>query len=158
LQLFEILRAECTLPNGDPAPVASIISRLFKQFRFGAACDETTELPQQQSIIHRPAIDLKYVDNAELSDVRFLLIIEQWDVIIVTFQEGTLYLQVEKRIIHAHRIVLVNSSDVFKRLLDSPKGQIEIDNISYEVFKVNQFCFSFKKTSVLANPAVFDLC
>uniref|UniRef100_A0A915A8R0 Ankyrin repeat protein n=1 Tax=Parascaris univalens TaxID=6257 RepID=A0A915A8R0_PARUN len=130
-ELFEILRAECTLPNGDPAPVASIISRLFKQFRFGAACDETTELPQQQSIIHRPAIDLKYVDNAELSDVRFL---------------------VEKRIIHAHRIVLVNSSDVFKRLLDSPKGQIEIDNISYEVFKLLMQClYSGNYSSTLSN-------
>uniref|UniRef100_F1KQV6 Ankyrin repeat and BTB/POZ domain-containing protein 2 n=1 Tax=Ascaris suum TaxID=6253 RepID=F1KQV6_ASCSU len=130
-ELFEILRAECTLPDGDPTPVASIISRLFKQFRFGAASDETAELPQQQSIIHRPAIDLKYVDNAELSDIRFL---------------------VEKRIIHAHRIVLVNSSDVFKRLLDSPKGQIEIDNISYEVFKLLMQClYSGNYSSTLSN-------
>ncbi|VDM37326.1 unnamed protein product [Toxocara canis] len=127
-ELFEILHFECSSPDGDPTPVASIISRLFKQFRFGATSDDINEINEQHSnIIHRPAIDLKYVDNVELSDIRFL---------------------VEKRVVYAHRIVLVNSSDVFKKLLDSPKGQVEIDNIPYDIFKC---LYSGNYSSALSN-------
>ncbi|KHN82695.1 Ankyrin repeat and BTB/POZ domain-containing protein 2 [Toxocara canis] len=131
-ELFEILHFECSSPDGDPTPVASIISRLFKQFRFGATSDDINEINEQHSnIIHRPAIDLKYVDNVELSDIRFL---------------------VEKRVVYAHRIVLVNSSDVFKKLLDSPKGQVEIDNIPYDIFKLLMQClYSGNYSSALSN-------
>ena len=63
----------------------------------------------------KPMINPKYADNSELSDIRF---------------------KIDDKIIYAHRIVLVNASDGFKRLLDNPSGIIELDNVSYDVFKV----------------------
>jgi ankyrin repeat and BTB/POZ domain-containing protein 2 len=67
----------------------------------------------------RPIIDPKYIDNPELSDIRF---------------------KIDGKVVYGHRIVLVNASDEFKRLLDNPSGIQELTNVSYEVFKVGNFC------------------
>jgi ankyrin repeat/BTB/POZ domain-containing protein 2 len=67
------------------------------------------------SVSAKPIIDPKYADNSELSDIRF---------------------KIEDKMVYAHRIVLVNASESFKRLLDGPSGVIELDNITYDVFKI----------------------
>ncbi|VDP02714.1 unnamed protein product [Soboliphyme baturini] len=73
----------------------------------------------EEAAIAAPRIDAKYVNNPEMSDIQFLL---------------------EDRTFYAHKIVLANASDRFKRLLDTSNvnGQclIAIKDISYDVFKI----------------------
>uniref|UniRef100_A0A915CYY4 BTB domain-containing protein n=1 Tax=Ditylenchus dipsaci TaxID=166011 RepID=A0A915CYY4_9BILA len=98
---------------------AKIISNLFKlsqaispDLSFNSlSCDSSKCLPSQDV---RPLIDPKFVDNPELSDIRF---------------------SVQGRIIHAHRIVLVNASERFRDLLKNPSGVVELKDVTYSVFK-----------------------
>lgn len=67
-----------------------------------------------------PRIDAKYVNNPDLSDVKFL---------------------VEGRLFYAHKIVLVNSSEQFERMMQemtSSGDKIEIKDVNYDVFQVKQ--------------------
>uniref|UniRef100_A0A914YZB0 BTB domain-containing protein n=1 Tax=Panagrolaimus superbus TaxID=310955 RepID=A0A914YZB0_9BILA len=122
--LFDVIRYETRQSDGKPVVIAKIISKLNEKF----SRDNSDSISQSNrsisviesgtsstSISAKPIIDPKYADNSELSDIRF---------------------KIEDKIIFAHRIVLVNASESFKRILDGPSGVIELDNISYDVFKV----------------------
>lgn len=95
---------------------AHLISQLFNQARvipedLSSNCSSLNAVKQDV----RPLIDPKFVDNPELSDIRF---------------------RVQGKVVHAHRIVLVNASDRFRELLKSPSGVVELDDVSHAVFKV----------------------
>ncbi|KAE9549220.1 hypothetical protein FO519_007560 [Halicephalobus sp. NKZ332] len=122
--LFDIIRYESRQSDGTPEPVAQIISLLNEKFTkdcpdISDSVSQTNPSTQESASTimtsSKPMINAKYADNAELSDIRF---------------------KIDDKIIYAHRIILVNASDEFKRLLDNPSGIIELDNVSYEVFKV----------------------
>uniref|UniRef100_A0A1I7ZB58 BTB domain-containing protein n=1 Tax=Steinernema glaseri TaxID=37863 RepID=A0A1I7ZB58_9BILA len=110
--LFHILRNEANCVDGDLSAVsvkiAQIHSRLVHRIRTGE--QEGVAKANQRSII-----DPKYVDNSELSDIRF---------------------KIGSKIIYAHRIVLVNASEEFRELLENPSGLIEVNEVDYAVFKL----------------------
>uniref|UniRef100_A0A914X698 BTB domain-containing protein n=1 Tax=Plectus sambesii TaxID=2011161 RepID=A0A914X698_9BILA len=109
--LFDILRVECKMADGDPTPCAAIVSRLYG--RWDRRVDSA--LSSQSNPSGRAVIDPRYVNNSELSDVRF---------------------KIEGRIFYAHRIVLVNASSEFKQLLDEAHGDVELDDMNYQVFEM----------------------
>ncbi|CAJ0560512.1 unnamed protein product, partial [Mesorhabditis spiculigera] len=63
--------------------------------------------------VHRNIIDPSYVNSEQLSDIRF---------------------QVDGKIVYGHRIVLVNASEKFRSLLQSPDGVIPISDVPFAVF------------------------
>ncbi len=113
--LFDILRAECRLADGDPTSTASIISRLYARSTTGCSRSDS----RSESIAsggRLPTIDPRFVNNAELADIRF---------------------KIDNRIFYAHRIVLVNASHELKQLIESTKSDmVEINDVSYAVFQV----------------------
>lgn len=67
-----------------------------------------------------PRIDPKFVNNPDLSDVKFLI---------------------DNRLFYAHKIVLVNSSEEFKKfILQDSNDKIEIKDVQYDVFQVMLLC------------------
>lgn len=64
----------------------------------------------------QPQIDPKFVDSAELSDIRF------------RFADGS--------IVFGHRIVLVNASEQFRQMLRSPCGVVDIAEASADAFRL----------------------
>uniref|UniRef100_A0A7E4W5R9 BTB domain-containing protein n=1 Tax=Panagrellus redivivus TaxID=6233 RepID=A0A7E4W5R9_PANRE len=119
--LFDVIRFETRQQDGNPALIARIISDLNRKFSEGiipkSAHNSSKQgpMPSASAVSLRPIIDPKYADNSELSDIRF---------------------RIDDKVIYAHRIVLVNASEELKRLLDNPSGVIDLDNVSYDVFKV----------------------
>ncbi|KAH7693878.1 ankyrin repeat and BTB/POZ domain-containing protein 2-like protein, partial [Aphelenchoides avenae] len=123
--LFEIVRNESHLADGDCSTVANIVARLHHRFThnsrsstFDSASKTSDSSVTTVSLVSghaRPIIDPRYVDNPELSDIRF---------------------KVGEKVVYAHRIVLANASEEFRRLLDKPNGQVSIEDVSYEVFKL----------------------
>ena len=120
-----MIRYETRQCDGKPVFVAKIISKLNEKFskdnldcisQSNRSISVMESGSSTTSVSTKPIIDPKYADNSELSDIRF---------------------KIEDKMIFAHRIVLVNASESFKRLLDGPSGVIELDNITYDVFKVS---------------------
>lgn len=123
-QLFDIIRYESRQNESNLKEISKIISLLYEKFNKdnNDQLDSISQMNQSTSIYesgssssNRPMINPKYADNSELSDIKF---------------------KIDDKVIYAHRIVLVNASEGFKRLLDNPSGVIELDNVSYTVFKI----------------------
>ncbi|KAI1732235.1 BTB/POZ domain-containing protein [Ditylenchus destructor] len=96
--------------------VAKIINNQFSD-NFFKSCEKT--LPDfSRKDIHsthsRSLIDPKFVDNPDFSDIKFLI---------------------EGKTVYAHRIVLVNTSERFRELLKDPNGMVELNDVTYSVFR-----------------------
>uniref|UniRef100_A0AC34PUU9 BTB domain-containing protein n=1 Tax=Panagrolaimus sp. JU765 TaxID=591449 RepID=A0AC34PUU9_9BILA len=100
----------------EASKIVSLLNEKFtKDLQNGNGKNGSSQQCFSEIPTNRPIINPKYADNSELSDIRF---------------------KIDDKMIYAHRIVLVNASDAFKRLLENPNGIIELDNVSYNVFKV----------------------
>ncbi|KIH51968.1 BTB/POZ domain protein, partial [Ancylostoma duodenale] len=108
--LFSHLNWECRRDGGHPDEVASVITRMWKQFQK----EDTTQQPEPGSPeSFRPTVGVSFVNNPELSDIRFT---------------------VEGENVYAHRIMLYNASDRFKEILKIPSGNIDITDVSHTTF------------------------
>ncbi|KAK0397639.1 hypothetical protein QR680_002199 [Steinernema hermaphroditum] len=120
--LFHILRNEANYPDSDLSAVSLKIAQIHNRLARPSVETDRTE----GALATRTIIDPKYVDNSELSDIRF---------------------KIGSKILYAHRIVLVNASEEFRELLDNPKGVIEVNNVDYGVFKlIMQYLYGNAKT------------
>ncbi|KAI1725738.1 BTB/POZ domain-containing protein [Ditylenchus destructor] len=96
--------------------VAKIINQQFSD-SFLKSCEKTLADSSRKDIhpAHsRSLIDSKFVDNPDFSDIKFL---------------------VEGKTVYAHRIVLVNTSERFCELLKDPNGVVELNDVTYSVFR-----------------------
>ncbi|EYB97892.1 hypothetical protein Y032_0136g1982 [Ancylostoma ceylanicum] len=109
-KLFSHLNWECRRDGGHPEEVASVISRMWKQFQ---KPDTTQEQEPGSPETFRPTVGVSFVNNPELSDIRFT---------------------VEGENVYAHRIMLYNASDRFKEMLKIPSGNIDITDVSHTTF------------------------
>src|SRR4051812_13882576 len=98
--------------------LAEILSQLYGDEPIAAVGASLLSNPDGNLNPMAPRIDAKYVNNPDLSDVQFLI---------------------DGRIFYGHKIVLINASDRFKRLLQDGSPTIEIDGIRYDVFQVRLF-------------------
>ncbi|KAK6760383.1 hypothetical protein RB195_021740 [Necator americanus] len=108
--LFSHLNWECRRDNGHPNTVASVISRMWNHYQ---RANTTEQLESTSPNSFRPTVGVSFVNNPELSDIRFT---------------------VEGENVYAHRIMLYNASDRFKELLRIPKGNIDITDVSHATF------------------------
>ncbi|CAJ0947221.1 unnamed protein product, partial [Mesorhabditis belari] len=106
--ILKALQHELSYPDGDPSNAALALSRLHHYFK-----EEVPDHGAAGAPLHRNIIDPSFVNSEQLSDIRF---------------------QVEGKLVFGHRIVLVNASDRFRHLLQSPDGVIMINDVSCNVF------------------------
>uniref|UniRef100_A0A915PNT1 BTB domain-containing protein n=1 Tax=Setaria digitata TaxID=48799 RepID=A0A915PNT1_9BILA len=114
--LFEIIRSECPSATRELRQTAAIISSFYRRTCAGKPVAMTKSVNvKRQSNSRKSMIDPGYVNNPDLSDITFL---------------------VANRVFYGHRIVLMNTTSVFRKLLDDSCGPIRLDNISYDTFNL----------------------
>ncbi|KAJ1351992.1 Ankyrin repeat and BTB/POZ domain-containing protein 2 [Parelaphostrongylus tenuis] len=111
--LFSHLNWECRYDDGNSSTVAFVISSLWNHFKKESIPDDTV-VPLSTSH-HKLIVDKSFVNNKELSDIRFM---------------------VDGEIVYAHRIMLFTVSERFKELLRSPNGTVDITDVSHSTFLV----------------------
>ncbi|CAG9534407.1 unnamed protein product [Cercopithifilaria johnstoni] len=113
--LFDIIRSECPSATKELRQTAAIISSFYRRICAGQITTimKSDNLESQGNNNHKSMIDPSYVNNPDLSDITFL---------------------VANKVFYGHRIVLTNTSNIFRKLLDNNSNQIHLDNISYETF------------------------
>ncbi|VDN03023.1 unnamed protein product [Thelazia callipaeda] len=114
--LFKIVRRECPNATDILQRTATIISFLYQRMH---VVQNKTLLKSENYESHqqnrKSVIDLRFVNNPDLADITFL---------------------VEKKVFYGHRIVLMNTSDVIRRLLFDKNNQICLENISFQTFNL----------------------
>ncbi|CAJ0574922.1 unnamed protein product, partial [Mesorhabditis spiculigera] len=110
--ILRALQQELSYPDGDASPAAFALSRLHHYFKEDSG-NEPEKCTSPTIPVHRNIIDPSYVNSEQLSDIRF---------------------QVDGKIVYGHRIVLVNASEKFRSLLQSPDGVIQISDVPFAVF------------------------
>ncbi|VDK54016.1 unnamed protein product, partial [Cylicostephanus goldi] len=125
------LNWECRRENGHPIEVATLISRIWRQCQKVEPTSHSTPATPE---VHRPTVDVSFVNNPELSDIRFT---------------------VEGENVYAHRIMLYNASERFKELLRTPKGNIDITDVSHSTFLA---MLHYIYTGVIPELSVQALC
>ncbi|KAL3982676.1 BTB/POZ domain family protein [Acanthocheilonema viteae] len=113
--LFDIIRSECPSATKELRQTAAIISSFYRRMCAGQTTTivKSDNLESQSNNNRKSMIDLGYVNNPDLSDITFL---------------------VANKVFYGHRIVLMNTSSIFRKLLDDNSSEILLDNISYEIF------------------------